>query len=47
MDRLTAVLVALAVTGGLIGLLLIWRRYFKLGPFEWVLRQVTYAGLRT
>jgi uncharacterized protein len=46
-DRLTAVLVALAVTGGLIGLLLIWRRYFKLGPFEWVLRRITYAGLRT
>jgi uncharacterized protein len=47
LDRLTAVLVALAVTGGLIGLLLIWRRYFKLGPFEWVLRRITYAGLRT
>jgi uncharacterized protein len=46
-DRLTAVLVALAVTGGLIGLLLIWRRHFKLGPFEWVLRRITYAGLRT
>ncbi|MGA0704886.1 MAG: DUF418 domain-containing protein [Steroidobacteraceae bacterium] len=46
-DRLTAVLVALAVTGGLIGLLLIWRRYFKLGPFEWVLRRITYARLET
>jgi len=45
-DRLTAVLVALAVTGGLIGLLLIWRHHFKLGPFEWVLRRITYAGLR-
>jgi uncharacterized protein len=46
-DRLTAVLVALAVTAGCIGLLLIWRVYFKLGPFEWVLRRITYAGLKT
>ena len=46
-DRVTAVLVALAVTGGLIGLLLIWRRYLKLGPFEWLLRRITYARLGT
>lgn len=46
-DRLTAVLVALAVTGGLIGLLLTWRRYIKLGPFEWFLRRIMYARLDT
>jgi uncharacterized protein len=45
-DRLTSVLIALAVTVGLIGLLMIWRRYIKLGPFEWVLRRITYHGLR-
>jgi uncharacterized protein len=46
-DRLTAVLVALAVTVGLIGLLLIWRRYIKLGPFEWFLRRIMYPRLDT
>lgn len=46
-DRLTAVLVALAVTVGLIGLMLIWRRLLKLGPFERILRRITYAGLKT
>jgi len=45
-DRLTAVAIALAVTAGLVGALLLWRRYFKLGPFEWVLRRITYARLR-
>jgi len=45
-DRLTAVAIALAVTAGLIGALLLWRRYFKLGPFEWVLRRITYARFR-
>ena len=45
-DRLTAVAIALAVTAGLVGALLLWRRYFKLGPFEWVLRRITYAQLR-
>mgnify|MGYP006283241397 FL=1 len=42
-DRLTAVPVALAVTDGLIGLLLIWRRCIELGPFEWRLRRIGYA----
>lgn len=46
-DRLTAVLVALAVTVGLIASLLIWRACFKLGPFEWFLRRITYARLDT
>ena len=45
-DRLTAVAIALAVTAGLIGALLIWRSRFTLGPFEWVLRRFTYARLR-
>lgn len=42
-DRLTAVVIAVAVTAGLIGALVIWRAYFKLGPLEWVLRRITYA----
>lgn len=42
-DRLTAVAIAVAVTVGLIGALLIWRAYFKLGPFEWLLRRLTYG----
>src|SRR6056297_3237715 len=46
-DPLTAILFALGVTGGLIASLLIWRAYFKLGPFEWLLRRITYARLGT
>ena len=46
-DRLTAVAIALAVTAGLMGALLIWRTYFTLGPFEWVLRRITYGGVGT
>jgi uncharacterized protein len=45
-DRLTAVVIGVAVTAGLIGALLIWRADFKLGPLEWVLRRITYARLR-
>lgn len=45
-DRLTAVAIALAVTAGLIGALLIWRARFALGPFEWILRRITYSGFR-
>jgi len=45
-DRLTAVAIAITVTAGLMGALLIWRAYFKLGPLEWVLRRITYARLR-
>jgi uncharacterized protein len=43
-NRLTAVVIAAAVTAGLIGALLIWRFRFSLGPFEWVLRRITYSG---
>lgn len=45
-DRLTAVAIALAVTAGLMGALMIWRSRFALGPFEWVLRRITYHGFR-
>lgn len=45
-DRLTATAIAIAVTAALIGALMIWRSRFALGPFEWVLRRITYAGLR-
>jgi len=45
-DRLTAVAIAVAVTAGLMGALLIWRVFFALGPFEWLLRRITYAGAR-
>jgi peptidoglycan/LPS O-acetylase OafA/YrhL len=41
-DRLTAVAVALAVTVILIVVSAIWRFRFRLGPFEWVLRRITY-----
>jgi len=43
-DRLTAVTIAVAVTVLLIGAVSLWRRQFALGPFEWVLRRITYAG---
>lgn len=45
-DRLAAVAIAVAVTAGLMGALLIWRTRFALGPFEWILRRITYRGLR-
>lgn len=45
-DRLTAVAIALVVTAGLLGALTIWRSRFALGPFEWVLRRITYHGFR-
>jgi uncharacterized protein len=41
---MTAVLIALAVTASLIVVLAVWRERFALGPFEWLLRRVTYAG---
>jgi len=44
-DRLTAVGIAIAVTIALIALLPLRRTRFALGPFEWVLRRITYAGL--
>ncbi len=45
-DRLSAVAVALAVTVILIVVLAIWRSRFGLGPFEWVLRRITYGWFR-
>lgn len=42
--RPLAVLIALGVTCLLIAALVIWRSVFRLGPFEWVLRRITYAG---
>jgi uncharacterized protein len=45
-DRLTAVVIGVAVTSSLIGALLIWRLRFALGPFEWILRRMTYFGSR-
>ena len=43
-DRLTATLLALAVTAGLMAALSVWRMGFAHGPFEWVLRRFTYWG---
>jgi uncharacterized protein len=43
-DRPTATVIAVAVTVGLILALSVWRSRFALGPFEWVLRRITYAG---
>lgn len=42
--RPQVVLIAIAVTCGLIVALVVWRSAFRLGPFEWVLRRITYAG---
>lgn len=42
--RPQVVLIAIAVTFGLIVALAVWRSFFRLGPFEWVLRRITYAG---
>ncbi|SLN57818.1 DUF418 domain-containing protein [Roseisalinus antarcticus] len=45
-DRLMATAIAVAVTAGLIIALSIWRTRFALGPFEWLLRRMTYSGNR-
>lgn len=45
-DRLTATAIAIAVTAGLIIALSIWRTRFAMGPFEWILRRITYSGNR-
>jgi uncharacterized protein len=47
LDRFSAVAIALAVTMALMVALAIWRSSVRLGPFEWVLRRITYAGLRS
>lgn len=46
-DRFSAVSIALVVTVFLIGSLTVWRARFGLGPFEWLLRRITYARLGT
>ena len=43
-DRATATAIALLVTILLVIALIVWRNWFKLGPIEWVLRRITYAG---
>lgn len=45
-DRMTATAIAVLVTIFLIIAVWIWRKWFDLGPFEWVLRRLTYAGSR-
>ena len=45
-DRATASSIAILVTVLLVMVLSVWRIWFKLGPFEWVLRQITYFGTR-
>ncbi|MEL7180804.1 MAG: DUF418 domain-containing protein [Pseudomonadota bacterium] len=42
--RMTATLIAVAVTFLLITVLSVWRMWFRQGPFEMVLRRITYAG---
>jgi len=44
LDRLDAVLIAVGVTVLLIAALSIWRSWFRQGPFELLLRRITYAG---
>lgn len=46
-DRLTAVVIALTTTTALLMALSIWRKHIALGPFEWLLRKITYAKLST
>ncbi|MEM8591861.1 MAG: DUF418 domain-containing protein [Pseudomonadota bacterium] len=36
---------AFAVTLALIAFVILWTRVFRLGPFEWLLRKITYAGV--
>lgn len=43
-NRPTATLIAVLVTLGLIGALVLWHGRIRLGPFEWLLRRLTYAG---
>lgn len=46
-DRITATAIAAMVTVALIIALSVWRLWFRLGPAEWVLRKITYAGKRS
>lgn len=45
-SRPVAVLIAMATTAALIAALVVWRQRFRLGPFEWLLRRMTYRGIR-
>ena len=45
-NRAFATGIAVLVTIVLIAAMMIWRNWFRLGPFEWVLRRITYAGTR-
>lgn len=44
-DRATASGIAILVTVMLIAVLTVWRMWFRMGPFEWVLRRITFAGI--
>lgn len=46
LDRVAALVIAVLVTMALIIGISIWRIWLRIGPFEWVLRKITYAGLR-
>mmetsp|Transcript_13390 Transcript_13390/g.21257 ORF Transcript_13390/g.21257 Transcript_13390/m.21257 type:complete len:85 (-) Transcript_13390:133-387(-) len=46
-DRAAATAIAVIVTVLLIVALTVWRTWFTLGPFEWLLRKITYAGTQT
>ena len=46
LDRASATGIAVLVTFGLIIALSLWRSRFPVGPFEWLLRRITYAGIR-
>lgn len=43
-DRMTATLIAIGVTLLLIVMIAMWRLWFRQGPFELLLRRITYAG---
>jgi uncharacterized protein len=45
-DRATATTIALGVTVLLVAALSMWHMRFRLGPFEWLLRRITYASGR-
>ena len=45
-DRATAVVNAVAVTVALVAAMAVWRAWLGLGPFERLLRGITYAGTR-
>ena len=40
----TVIVLSVLVTAALMAAVSVWRQYFAVGPFEWVLRRMTYAG---